>query len=361
MLNMQLPIYFPDATRGVVRGVDSDDLQSASIEGLVVNTYHLLSNPGISVLKNVGGLKKLMNWEGWIISDSGGFQMLSLIYQNNLNGKVNNDGIVFHRDTKGKKRRIEFSPEKSIQTQFAIGSDIMFCLDDCPPIKASEKDYAISVQRTVSWAKRCKTEYLKQVSLKKLSENNRPKLFAVIQGGNEKRLRQLCAESLLEIGFDGYGFGGWPLDSEGNYNLDILHYTANLTPNNFPRFGLGIGNPQAIIDCFKLGYTMFDCVLPTRDARHQRLYVFSHNPNKVNLLEGHGHVKYLHIIREKYVRDSRPISEWCDCSTCQNYSRAYLRHLFEIEDSLAGRLATIHNLRTYTLLIEKLRQYDHQT
>ncbi len=354
---MKLPIYFPDATRGVVRGLDSEDLHEVGIEGLVVNTYHLLSHPGISVLKAAEGLKNLMNWHGWVISDSGGFQMLSLIYQNQLNGKVNKDGIVFYRDTKGKKRRIEFTPEKSIQTQFAIGSDVMFCLDDCPPVKAGPKEYEASVTRTVSWAERCKDEYLSQVKLKRLNEQSRPKLFAVIQGGNDKRLRQSCAESLLKIGFDGYGFGGWPLDRDGNYDFEILRYTARLTPDELPRFGLGIGNPQAIIDCFKLGYTMFDCVLPTRDARHQRLYVFNHDPNQGDLLAGNGHVKYLHIMQEKYVRDTRPISQWCDCHTCKRYSRAYLRHLFEIEDSLAGRLATLHNLRTYTTLIEKLRKY----
>jgi queuine tRNA-ribosyltransferase len=346
---LQLPTFFPDATRGVIRSIDSQDLESVKVEGLIVNTYHLMSKPGATVLKEIGGIKPFMDWNGWIISDSGGFQLLSMIYQNPEFGKINDDGVIFYKDSKGGKKKYQFTPEKSIQIQFAIGADIMICLDDCPPLKATEEDEIKSVERTIKWAKRCKEEFNLQLKNKKISENDRPKLFAVIQGGNSRELREKCAIGLREIGFDGFGFGGWPLDQQGNYNYEILKFTADLMPNGLPKYGLGIGNPQAIFECYKMGYNIFDCVLPTRDARHQRLYLLN--------TKGEGeNYSYLHIAKEQYVRDPNPIDKECDCHTCQHYSRAYLNHLFAIEDTAAYRLATIHNLRTYTRLIEQIRK-----
>lgn len=354
---MIFPVYFPDATRGVVRSLDSLDLQETKVEGMIVNTYHLLSQPGTSVIKEIGGVKKFMNWDGWAISDSGGFQLLSLIYKNRSMGKVNDDGIVFYRGSQGQKKKYYFTPEKSIQVQFALNTDIIICLDDCPSAKAKEKEIEASVERTINWAKRCKEEYRKQIDLRKIKDAERPLLLAVIQGGNDKNKRKYCAKELLKIGFDAYGFGGWPLDSEGKFNFDLVNYTASLMPPELPKFALGVGNPQAIIEGFKAGYNIFDCVLPTRDARHQRLYVFEKNPEKADILNDQNLFGFVYIMREKYVRDNRPISELCDCYACKKYSRAYLHHLFAIEESLAWRLATIHNLRTYTLLIENLRKY----
>lgn len=352
-----LPIYFPDATRAVVRGLDFDNLTKSKIEGLVINTYHLMTQPGTTVIKAAGGIKKFMKWNGLIITDSGGFQLLSLIYRDPSFGNVNKDGVVFSKGSKGKKKKYKFTPERSIQIQFNLDADIMICLDDCPSIKADREQHLISVGRTIEWAKRCKEEFLKQTKTRKTEEANRPLLFAVIQGGSHKDLREKCARDLMEIGFDGYCFGGWPLNNEGNLDKEILAYTSSLTPNSLPKFALGVGNPQAIIEGFKVGYNMFDCVLPTRDARHKRVYNLTVDPLKTNLLEVFPVYQYLHIIREKYVRDNRPLSEFCDCFTCRHFSRAYLHHLFNIEDSLAGRLATIHNLRTYTLLIDNLRKY----
>jgi queuine tRNA-ribosyltransferase len=351
------PTFFPDATRGVIRGLDSCDLKAAKVEGLIVNTYHLMTQPGTTVLEEIGGIKKFMNWDGWVVSDSGGFQLLSMIYRNASLGKITADGVTFYRGSKGRRKRYHFTPEKSIQVQFSIGSDILICLDDCPSATANQEENEISVKRTIQWAKRCKEEYLKQLDLCKIDGSHRPHLFAVIQGGNDKNLREKCANELMKIGFDGFGFGGWPLGRQGNLNTEILSFTANLMPDNLPKFALGVGNPQAIVEGFKMGYNIFDCVLPTRDARHQRLYVFSEDPEKIDILDPKEIYQYLYILREKYVRDDKPISEFCDCYTCKNYSRSYLHHLFKIEDSLAGRLATIHNLRMYTRLIENLRKY----
>lgn len=352
---INFPIYLPDATRAVIRSLDSADLLQAKIEGLVVNTYHLMSQPGTTAIESLGGVKKLMNWPGWIISDSGGFQLLSLIHSNPAFGKVTDDAVVFYRGSPNKRRKYYFTPEKSIQVQFSLEADIIVCLDDCPRVKANYAETELSVKRTIDWAKRCQEEYLKQISRRKMNKKNQPLLLAVVQGGDNKKLRSKCAAELIKINFGAYAFGGWPIGQDGQINTDILNFTAQLLPNDLPKFALGIGNPQAIVDCFKMGYNIFDCVLPTRDARHKRLYVFSQDADTADILNNPEVCHHFYIAREKYTRDPKPISAFCDCYTCQNYSRAYLHHLFKIEDSLAWRLATIHNLRTYTKLIEKLR------
>jgi queuine tRNA-ribosyltransferase len=352
--NYTLPIFLPDATRGVVRSLDSKDLISSGVEGLVVNTYHLMSEPGLEVLKKIGGIKKMMNFDGLIISDSGGFQLLSLVHKDKKLGKVSDEGVVFYLTSTGGKTKIDFTPETSIQVQFDLGADILICLDDCPAASASEKEVWESVERTIKWAKRCKDEFEKQVKNRKLTKNQRPQLFGVIQGGDIKEARKYCAEELLKIGFDGYGFGGWPM-KDGKLNEKILKFTASLMPDALPKYALGVGDSASVIKCFKMGYIIFDCVLPTRDARHHRLYVFDKDPATVDLLKDF-QIGFLYINKSIFAQDSKPVSSFCDCLTCQNYSRAYLYHLFKIGDSLAWRLATLHNLRTYTKLIELLRK-----
>lgn len=354
---MIFPIYFPDATRAVVRSLSSRDLKEAKVEGLVTNAYHLMTQPGASVIENLGGIKKFMNWDEWIVTDSGGFQVLSLIQRNSSIGKISDKGILFYRKPSGEKKKYYFTPEKSIQVQFKLGADVLICLDDFTPPKATGVEIELSVKRTVEWAKRCKDEFQKLVEQNEMTDANRPILLGVIQGGDDKKWREECAKKLTEIGFDGYGLGGWPLDKDGELDVEIVKFTADLMPDPLPKFALGVGNPQNIVECFKMGHSIFDCVLPTRDARHHRLYVFAHDLDQADVLSAERIHEYLYILRERYVRDRRPISEFCDCYTCQNHSRAYLHHLFRIEDSLAWRLATIHNLRTYTKLIEKLRSY----
>jgi len=353
---IKLPIYSPDATKGVIRALDSKDLKDVGIESLVVNPYHLSITPGIKVIKRLGGLKKLMNWDGLIISDSGGFQIHSMIQRDKSFGKINKDGVIFYRKVNGKKRKYNFTPEKCIQYQFDIGSDIMFSLDYFTPTKPSYDEIAKSVEMTIEWGKRCKDEYLKQIEVRKIKENERPLIFGIVQGGVEKEFADKCARGLLDVGFDGFGLGGFLFDENNNLDLDAIAYISSLTPDSLPRFALGIGYPQGIVDCFKLGYTLFDCVLPTRDGRHKRLYVFKKAPGKIDPYGESDFTKFVYIADKRYKTDCSPISEFCDCYTCQNYSLSYLHHLFSINDSLAYRLATIHNLRTYTLLIEILRR-----
>ena len=356
---MEFPIYFPDATRAVIRTLDSQDLRSAGVEGVVTNTYHLMTQPGTTVIGQHGGLHKFMGWDGWITTDSGGFQVMSMLQGNPHLGKITDDGIVFYQGSQGKRQKYQFTPEKSIQVQFKLGADIMVCLDEFTNPRAGQNEAEISVNRTTAWAKRCRDEFDRLVKQHKMTDTTRPILIGVIQGGRDKKLRARSARELMKIGFDGYGLGGWPIDENGKLDIELVKFNADLTPDSLVKFALGIGNPQDIIECFKMGYTIFDCVLPTRDARHQRLYTFRHDPDHVDLLSVDQINKYLYILREPYVRDQRPISEHCDCHTCQHYSRAYLHHLFRIKDATAGRLATIHNLRMYTRLIEKLRSFAY--
>jgi queuine tRNA-ribosyltransferase len=354
---IKLPIFCPDGTRAVVRSLDSIDLKRAGVDGIVINTLHLKTDLGSHFFEKLDGIKNFMNFNGLIISDSGGFQVLSLVYERGQ-GKISDSGVIFYTGGTKKPKKHLFTPEKSIQMQLALNADIMICLDDCPSPKANEKENQVSVERTIEWAKRCKKEFSQQLNSKQLTTKNRPLLFSVIQGGDNKKLRKKCAQELMKIGFDGYGFGGWPMKN-GKFNREILKYTAGLIPDNLFKYGLGVGKPSEIIECFRMGYTIFDCVLPTRDARHQRLYVFTDKPEKAVKSEiPEKYFGYVSISKEKYYRDNQPISEFCDCYTCKNYSRAYLHHLFKINETLAFRLATVHNLRTYTKTIEELRKLN---
>lgn len=345
---LKFPVYFPDGTRAVVRAIDSQDIKNAGIEGIVVITYHLMTQPGISVIKQAGGIKKFMNWDGIVASDSGGFQIFSMIHRCKGLGKITDEGVRFTRGSMKDKK--VFTPEQSIQTQFDLDSDIMICFDDFTPYRANPDQIKESVDRTILWARRCKEEFEKQIQRQKLTDATRPILLGVIQGADSLKERERCAKELQKIGFDGYGFGGWPLDENGDFDYKIAKFTAELMPDNGPKFALGVGTPESIVEGQKMDYTIFDCVLPTRDGRHKRLYNFKKDPSQS--LE----TEYLYIHRERYMRDFNPISDYCDCYTCKNYTRAYLNHLFKIEDTLAYRLATIHNLRTYSRLIDELRK-----
>ncbi len=357
---IDLPIFMPDATKGVIRGLSSRQLVDAGVEGLIVNTFHLSNQPGATVLKQVGDIHDFMDWEGFVISDSGGFQLLSMVYKNPALGNISSKGISFSGSVSGKNRKYMFTPEKSIQTQFRIGSEVMICLDDCPRQGCSQQENKESVERTIEWAARCKEEFNSQIDFREIPKDERPLLFGVIQGGDDGELRKYCAAKLQEIGFDGYGFGGWPLTGEDELNYSILKLTADLMPDDKPKYALGVGSPEYLVECYKMGYSIFDCVLPTRDGRHGRLYVLNPNVNKENVLEESESVTaHMYIREERYVRDSRAIDPACDCYACKHYTRSYLHHLFQIEDTLGADLATIHNLRTYTRLIDLLREvYD---
>jgi len=353
--DVALPAFFPDATRGVVRGLDAADLKACGVPGLVVNAFHLGNRPGSRTVQSLGGMHVLMGWRRPVISDSGGFQIFSLIRQNPRLGTITSKEAIFRLAEGGKAERL--SPEKSIQTQLRLGADILVCFDDCTHPAAPREEQAASVARTIEWAGRCKAEFERGVEgrtrrdrLKAEPQTQagpRPLLFAVIQGGADPELRRRCARELTAIGFDGYGFGGWPFDASGRLLADILALTADLMPSDKPRYALGIGSPAALRACARIGYNLFDCALPTRDARRGRLYVFRG--------DGLEHAR-LYIRDSAHRRDGKPVSEACDCLTCRGYSRAYLHHLFAVGDSLAWRLATIHNLRFYTTLLDRLKE-----
>lgn len=344
-----LPAFFPDGTRGVVRAVDAQDLHRCGVPGIVVNTLHLTTAPGVGLIKSQGGIHAFMSWDGAIISDSGGFQAMSMIRENARYGTIDDAGIMFVNFDANGRPKLKLTPEKSIQIQFALGSDIIVCLDDCPSPDADRQAIEAAVQRTISWAKRCRAEFDRQVAIRQLKPEERPLLFGVIHGGFDRTLRRRCADDLLPLGFDGFGFGGWPLEAENTLAVDTLAYTAALMPDDRPKYALGVGSPAHIAHCVELGYTIFDCVLPTRDARHHRLYVWCEAG------DGLAH-DYVYIRDDRYKRDPRPVSEWCDCLCCTHYARSYLHHLFEIGDTLALRLATIHNLRFYAQLMSKLQR-----
>lgn len=349
---LRLPAFLPDATRGIVRSVDSRDLKICGVTGLVVNTFHLTTTPGAGLIKSMGGIHRFMRWQHPIVSDSGGFQAMSMIRSNPRYGTISDRGIHFTNFDRG-GNKIKFTPEKSIQVQFDLGSDIMVCLDDCPTPDASVAENAEAVRRTVLWARQCRTEFDRLMKVRARAGENPPLLFAVIQGGYDRQLRADCAGELLELGFDGYGFGGWPLDTEGHFAEETLAYTARLMPDG-PKFALGVGKPENIVRAFQKGYNIFDCVLPTRDARHRRLYAFAaSNLDEVDVF-ARGFYRFVYVGDKKHKRDSRPISAACDCHCCRNYSLGYLHHLFEIKDTLAYRLATMHNLRFYVQLMERL-------
>ena len=350
---LEQPVFMPDATLGVVRATDSTDLMACGIQAVVMNTFHLMQRPGTSTIQALGGLHEMAAWPRPIVTDSGGFQAYSLIQQNPKFGSMSEEGITFKPE--GSERKFHLTPEKTIQLQVSYGADIVVCLDVCTHVDAPFEAQELSVRRTIDWAKRCKREFQRLMQQKKLPPERQPLLFAVIQGGGYRELRRQCAESLLEIGFDGYGYGGWPLDAQGHLLTEIIAYTRELVPPQFPMHALGIGHPQNVVECAALGYGLFDSAMPTRDARHGRLYIFNTEPGAPNAgLEGKW-LSYIYVTDDKYIKSDQPVSSICNCLVCANYSLGYLHHLFKIGDSLFYRLATVHNLRFMTRLTQRLR------
>ncbi|NPV57154.1 MAG: queuine tRNA-ribosyltransferase family protein [Anaerolineae bacterium] len=347
--NLPLPAFLPDATYGMVRAVDAADLEASQVPALVMNTFHLMQRPGSSTIQALGGLHRMSGWRRPIVTDSGGFQAYSLIHQNPKLGYINDNELVFKPE--GKSRSVRLTPEKSVQLQMAYGTDVVICLDDCTHAEAPRAEQEASVRRTIAWAKRSRTEFDRLTAEKKLAPEQRPLLFAVIQGGGEFDLRRACAEALLSIGFDGYGYGGWPLDGAGKLLTDILTFTRALVPPQFPFHALGVGHPANVLACARLGYSLFDSAMPTRDARHGRVYAFTNAEG----LDGKW-FRYLYIEDERHKKANQPVSPGCDCVTCAHYSLGYLHHLFKMNDSLFPRLATLHNLRFMTQLTARIQR-----
>jgi queuine tRNA-ribosyltransferase len=320
------PAFIPDATLGVVKHLSLQDLKTVNLQMVLGNIYHLWLRPGMNVLRKMEGLHKFMAWDGPIITDSGGFQVFSLIYKNKM-GKVLENGVKFKDHLTGSLHFL--TPKKSINMQLKLGSDILMVLDYPVMENCSLRDNKQSVKLTSLWAKDCYKYFLKNSKKSQI-------LMAVIQGASSRLLRKQSFEELEKINsFPGYGFGGPPL------NEKILDYTALLIPDNKIRYVMGGGTPQDIIKAVSMGWDLFDCVIPTRNARHGLLYSFKGE---------------LRISQTKYKLDKNPIEKDCPCLACQTYSRAYLRHLFKVKEPLALRLFSLHNLTFYMRRMKKIRQ-----
>lgn len=358
---LRAPCYIPDATRGFVRSVDASDLEAVGIPALMINAYHLMTRPGIRVVQRLGGLHAFAGWRGPIVTDSGGFQVFSLIRQNPKHGQIRDHEIVF-RPPDGKDKLI-LTPEKVVQTQFRLGADVMVALDDCTGPEAPAPEQRRAVDRTVAWARRAREEFERQLAQRR-SEGPPPLLVAPIQGGNDAALRRHCAQALIDAGLHAFGFGGWPLDEEGALQLEMFAVLHEVLPPEAPLFALGVGKPDHLAAITALGRpAVFDCSLPTRDARHHRLYCFrdAPDPEGAPVVAGSNFYERLYILDKKHATDPEPISPYCDALCCRRYSRGYLHHLFKCEDPLALRLATLHNLRFYTQLSDQLQRHGATT
>ncbi len=359
---LHTPYFMPDATRGAVKHLTVAELDQAKIPALVVNTFHLYLRPGAALIKKAGGIHRLMNYPHPLLSDSGGFQVFSLIHRQPGAGNITDERAQFKSPLDG--RLHELTPEKSIQIQFDLGVDMMVCLDDCPPNEFSRPDLEKAVARTIAWARRCRQEYDKQIKKRRLTKEQRPLLFAVVQGGGEIDLREYCAAELVKIGFDGYGFGARPVDEAGNFLAQVLARTAAALPENSLRFALGVGMPEDIYRAYFMGWDMFDCVIPTREGRHGRL--FSFNPRfkgfrPPRLVQGAvsqapNFYQTWNINRAEYFADQKPINKNSRFPELRQYSRSYLHHLFKTQEPLGQRLASLNNLEFFADLMAYLRQ-----
>jgi queuine tRNA-ribosyltransferase len=350
------PLFLPDATYGVVRATDAGDLEDAGVRMLMVSAFHLMRRPGTSTVKALGGIKQMMGWRGPVAADSGGFQAYSLIRENPRYGRITDEGLMFTPEDSDKTIRL--TPRRAIETQMRLGADLLFCLDDCTHPREAAAEQAASVRRTIAWARDCKVEFARAMASRRPPPDPAPRLFAVIQGGRDAQLRRDCAQALLDIGFDGYGYGGWPLDEDGTLLEDVLALTRSLVPRGVPLHALGIGHPASVAACARMGYTTFDSALPTRDARRGRLYTWrSETPDFAGSAKEWLEIVY--IQDELHLKRDAPLSATCPGLCCRRYSIGYLHHLFKINDALFARLATIHNLSFMTSLMAALRAAWH--
>lgn len=351
---IQTPFFMPDATRGFVKSLSFQDLEEVNIKAMVVNTYHLYLQPGMESIRQSRGISKFMDWKGILLSDSGGYQVFSLIHKNPQMGKITDKEVIFRSPLDGSLHKI--TPEKSIQIQFDLGVDMMVCLDDPPPNDYPKEKILKAVERTIVWARRCKKEYEKQIEKRRINLEERPLIFGVIQGGEYLDLRKYCAEELVKIGFDGYGFGARHIDERGNFLEEVLRATAQFIPEESLKFALGVGKPEDIVRCFSYGWDMFDCVIPTREGRHGRLFLRKDNWKKDTICNfKEKFYDNININNGKYKNDFEPLDKFCNCELCRNYTRAYLHHIFSSKDPLGMRLASAHNLKFYADLMEKIK------
>lgn len=349
---IQTPAFLPDATYGSINSVSFSDAKSAGVEEIVTTTLHLELKLGSEYIKSFGGLHKFFNWDRPILTDSGGFQVFSLIHRRgSKENKITEEGAHFKDFTNGKTHLL--SPESSQQIQHNLGSDIRVVLDEPLSLQADHDTNLSSVKRTSEWARRSKQEFLKLNNLSETDFNsgnrNRPLLGGVVQGGADRELRKRSADELIEIGFDTYNFGGLPLRDDGKLDLELSQDLVEMLPKDKIRYAMGIGTPDDIVNLSKMGWDLFDCVLPTRNARHGYLYV----------PKGEGDVDYenysvLHLKAKRYEFSEEAIASSTH-PALEGVSRAYLRYLIRIDEPSGFRLATLHNLHFYSKILADLR------
>ena len=322
----ETPIFMPVGTQATVKTLCKEELEASGAQIILGNTYHLWCQPGNDIIAEAGGLHKFMNWDRSILTDSGGFQVFSLAKLRD----IKEEGVTFKHHKSGKK--LFLSPEDAIRIQNDLGSDIMMCLDECPPYPSTEEYLRNSVERTIRWAQRC------------FDSNQNPDkqgLFGIVQGGNIRDLREHCAAELTKIPFDGYAIGGLSVGEPKAIQNEVLSYTTPLLPEDKPRYLMGVGSPGAILDGVERGIDMFDCVLPTRIARHGTAMTSTGR----KLLKN-----------KEFERDFTPLDEDCDCYCCKHYTKAYLHHLIKAEEMLGQRLISIHNTHFLLNLMKNIRE-----
>lgn len=320
------PIFMPVGTAATVKAMTPEELKDMNAEIILSNTYHLYLRPGHELIERAGGLHKFMNWDKPILTDSGGFQVFSL---GDLR-KITEKGVEFRSHIDGSKHFL--SPEKATEIQNALGSDIMMAFDECAPYPADHDYVKKSMERTTRWAKRCKDAH---------KNPDTQALFGIVQGGMYRDLREQSVKELLELDFPGYSIGGLSVGEPKDLMNEVLDYTIPLLPKDKPRYLMGVGSPDALIDGVIRGVDMFDCVLPTRIARNG------------TLMTSQGKVV---IKNAKYTEDFTALDPECDCYTCKNYTKAYLRHLYKANEILSSRLLTTHNLYFLINLMKDVRQ-----
>lgn len=343
---IETPFFMPIATRGAVKSLSAGDLKNLGSEIILSNTYHLMLKPGETLIKRTGGLHKFMNWQGPILTDSGGFQIFSL----SKIRKIEEKGVMFNSTIDGKKYFL--TPEKAIKIQEDLGSDIMMVLDECTPYPCDYEYAKKSEEMTFRWAKRCKEARV----------NKKQLLFGIVQGSVYKDLRIKSSRQITGLDFDGYAVGGLAVGEPEKKMYQILDYTVPYLPEDNPHYLMGAGKPEQIIEAVKRGIDMFDCVIPTREARHSRLYLWRGNPGETPLRwrvvsRGKGDIakknfyKIINISSAKFQSDFSSVNN----TNLKNYSKAYLHHLFKTKEPLAMNLASLNNLGFYLDLMEKIR------
>ena len=321
---VETPAFMPVGTYGTVKAMTPEELIETGAQIVLGNTFHLMLRPGTEIVQAHGDLHNFMHWQGPILTDSGGFQVWSL---GDLR-KITEEGVTFASPVDG--RKVFLGPEESMQVQRELGSDIVMIFDECTPHPASEQQARESMELSLRWARRCKAAH----------DDNPAALFGIIQGGMYEHLRDISLNGLLEIDFDGYAIGGLSVGEPKEDMLRIIEHLSPNMPQDKPRYLMGVGKPEDLVEAVRRGIDMFDCVMPTRNARNG--YLFTHSG-------------LLRIRNSRFQNDTGPLDEHCDCYTCRNYSRAYLRHLDKTGEILGARLNTIHNLYYYQALMRGLR------